>query len=169
MTRNRSLFLSTLITVSIGVIALAQDGSAPASQPTTQNTYDRLLGASPDSAEKPLQPTPKPSPDRSTGAAAVAPNAPQLTTQREGTFLIDRLGRLSRSRDGQGWEFSLDADGKALQDPPMKVLPNLKLMVMEEAIEGGGSDLRFRVSGSLTEYRGRNYILLEKVIVAQDR
>jgi hypothetical protein len=71
--------------------------------------------------------------------------------------------------DGQAWEFAFDADGQAMQDPPMRVLPNLKLMVMEEAIERAGSDVRFRVSGTLTEYRGRNYLLLEKVIVAQDR
>ena len=79
------------------------------------------------------------------------------------------MGRLARSADGQGWEFNFEADGSALQDPPMNVLPNLKLMVMEEAIENGGSDVRFRVSGSLTEYRGRNYVLLEKVVVAQNQ
>lgn len=155
--------------VSVCVIAFAQDATAPSTQPTTQSTYDRLLGSEPSLAEKPLQPTPKKAIDSSTGNAAVAPDAPQLPTKREGTFIIDRMGRLARSRDGQSWEFTFDADGQALQDPPMKVLPNLKLMVMEEAIESGGTDLRFRVSGSLTEYRGRNYILLEKVIVAQGK
>ncbi len=162
--------VSTLLGgVSICVMALAQDATAPSTQPTTQSTYDRLLGSEPGIAEKPLQPTPKKVIDASTGAGAVAPDAPQLPTKREGTFVIDRMGRLARSPDGQNWEFSFDADGQSLQDPPMKVLPNLKLMVMEEAIESGGTDLRFRVSGSLTEYRGRNYILLEKVVVAQGR
>lgn len=162
--------------VSIGWIAFAQDPSSPtdatpATQPasTTQNVYDRLLGPDVSAAERPLQPTPRSTVDRSTGVGAVAPGAPQLPTKREGTFIIDRVGRLSRATDGSGWEFSFDADGAALQDPPMRVLPNLKLMVMEDAIENGGTDLRFRVSGSLTEYRGRNYILLEKVVVARNQ
>ena len=152
---------------AITAIAIAQTTS-PSSPATTQSTYDRLLGTEPTLAERPLQPAPRKTADASTGAGAVAPGAPQLPTRREGTFIIDRMGRLARSADGQ-WEFSFDADGQAMQDPPMKVLPNLKLMVMEEAVERGGTDVRFRVSGSLTEYRGRNYILLEKVIVAQDR
>jgi hypothetical protein len=153
---------------SVAVIALAQT-TAPSTTATTQSAYDRLLGTEPTLAEKPLQPTQRRSNDASTGAGAIAPGAPQLPTKREGTFIIDRTGRLARAADGQGWEFNFEADGQTLQDPPMKVLPNLKLMVMEEAIDRGGSDVRFRVSGSLTEYRGRNYILLEKVIVAQDR
>lgn len=161
------LAASLVSTVSIALIAVAQT-TAP-STATTQSTYDRLLGTEPTLAEKPLQPAPRKTPDASTGTGAVAPGAPQLPTKREGTFIIDRMGRLSRSADGQNWEFNFEADGQAMQDPPMKVLPNLKLMVMEEAIERGGTDVRFRVSGSLTEYRGRNYILLEKVIVAQDR
>lgn len=152
---------------SIGLIALAQN--SPTTAPTTQSTYDRLLGTEQSVAEMPLQPTPRKTIDASTGAGAVAPGAPQLPTKREGTFIIDRMGRLSRTADGNSWEFAFDADGQAMQDPPMRVLPNLKLMVMEEAIESGGTDLRFRISGTLTEYRGRNYILMEKVVVAQNR
>jgi hypothetical protein len=159
--------MGLLACASVTVLAIAQTN--PTTAPTTQSTYDRLLGSEPTLAERPLQPTPRKTTDASTGIGAMAPGAPQLPTKREGTFIIDRMGRLSRSADGQNWEFTFDADGQALQDPPMKVLPNLKLMVMEEAIDSGGTDLRFRVSGSLTEYRGRNYILLEKVIVAQDR
>lgn len=153
--------------LSIGLMALAQN--APTTAPTTQATYDRLLGSEPSVAETPLQPAPRKSVDASTGAGAVAPGAPQLPTKREGTFIIDRIGRLSRTADAGNWEFVFDADGQAMQDPPLRVLPNLKLMVMEEAIESGGTDLRFRVSGTLTEYRGRNYILMEKVVVAPAR
>lgn len=171
MARTHRMVWAGLACLSAGMIALAQDGAAstPSTQPTTQGMYDRLLGTEADAAERPLQPTPRNTVDTSSGGGAVAPGAPQLPTKREGTFIIDRLGRLARSADGQAWEFTFSADGAALQDPPMRVLPNLKLMVMEDAIESGGTDLRFRVSGSLTEYRGRNYILLEKVIVAQDR
>jgi hypothetical protein len=78
---------------------------------------------------------------------------------------VNKLGRLTKSVDGSGSEFTFIADAGALQDPPMKVLPNLKLGVMEDSIETANKDLVFRVTGMVTEYRGRNYILLEKVVV----
>ncbi|MGH7214409.1 MAG: hypothetical protein ACREIT_06570, partial [Tepidisphaeraceae bacterium] len=87
---------------------------------------------------------------------------------REGTFLVDRTGRLTRSADGQQMEFTFDADGKSLRDPPVIILPNLKLMAMEDAVSGSSRDLRFRITGVVTEYRGRNYVMLEKVVVVPD-
>jgi hypothetical protein len=52
-----------------------------------------------------------------------------------------------------------------MQDPPVIVLPNLKLMQMEQALKGTNRDLRFRITGMVTEYNGRNYILIEKAVV----
>ena len=96
------------------------------------------------------------------------PNAPAVPTLREGTLVIDRQGRLSRSPDGSNAEFIFEADGKAMRDPPMVVVPSLKLTMMENANAGSNRDLRFRVTGTVTEYRGRNHILLEKVTVVPD-
>jgi hypothetical protein len=102
-------------------------------------------------------------------AGLSVPAAPVVTVLREGTFLVDRVGRLSRSKDGSQAEFAFDSDGTALQDPPVVIIPNLKLQQMEDAVGGNTiRDLRFRVSGMVTEYRGRNYILLEKVVVVPD-
>ncbi|MDB5319809.1 MAG: hypothetical protein JWN40_1440, partial [Phycisphaerales bacterium] len=72
------------------------------------------------------------------------------------------------SADGQTAELTFEADGKALKDPPMIILPNLKLMQMENAVAGNSRDLRFKVTGVVTEYKGRNYILLERVVVVPD-
>ena len=104
-----------------------------------------------------------------TAAKAVAPNAPAVRVLREGSFIVDRLGRLNKSADSQQWELSLEADGKNMQDPPLIILPNLNLAAMEQAINGASRDLKFRVTGVLTEYKGRNYILLEKVVVPPDQ
>jgi hypothetical protein len=118
---------------------------------------------------RPLQPLPDPAqPDRTTGAAAVAPGAPQMSVMREGSFVVDRTGRLTRSADGQQYEFTFDSDGKSMKDPPVVILPNLKLMAMENAVSGSNRDLRFRITGMVTEYRGRNYVLLEKVVVVPE-
>ena len=66
-------------------------------------------------------------------------------------------------------EFTFESDGKTLQDPPLIILPNLKLMAMERASEAlRDRDVRFRVTGMLTEYKGRNYVLLDKVVVVPE-
>jgi hypothetical protein len=103
--------------------------------------------------------------DLTSGAASVAPGAEQLQLLREGTYIIDRVGRIRKTADGLQAEFVFEADGKALRDPPVIVLPNLKLMAMESAAKSASRDLRFRITGMVTEYNGRNYLLLEKVVV----
>jgi hypothetical protein len=55
-----------------------------------------------------------------------------------------------------------------MQDPPMIILPNLKLEMMEQALQGSNRDLKFHVTGMVTEYHSRNYLLLERVVVVPD-
>jgi hypothetical protein len=137
----------------------------PAAIPPADQVLSDMLKPSGTSA-KPLKPVANaPTADVTSGAGATAPGAATLNVVREGTFLVDRTGRLTRSPDGQQWEFTFDSDGQAMRDPPVVSLPNLKLMAMETAVSGSSRDLRFRVTGMVTEYRGRNYVLLEKVVV----
>ncbi len=129
---------------------------------------DHLL-TSPSSSERPLvSGGGGPGVDISSGKAAVAPGAPTLTLVREGTHLINRSGRLNHSPDGQQAIFTFDADGKTMADPPMIIVPNLKLQSMEAAVTNKSADIHFRVSGTVTEYKGRNYILLDKAVVMAD-
>ena len=44
-------------------------------------------------------------------------------------------------------------------------IPNLRLVLMEDTARNNTREPRFRVSGVVTEYRGRNYLLLDKVTV----
>ncbi|MDQ3441687.1 MAG: hypothetical protein M3478_15195 [Planctomycetota bacterium] len=106
--------------------------------------------------------------DATSGSAAVAPGAPVVTVMREGTDIVNRVGRLTRGTDGQQWEFTFESDGRTMLDPPLIILPNLNLTKMESTTAGMTRDLRFRVTGEVTEYRGRNYILLRKVMVVAD-
>ena len=106
--------------------------------------------------------------DATSGSAAVAPGAPVVTVMREGTDIVNRVGRLTRSADGQQWEFTFESDGRTMLDPPVIILPNLNLMKMESTVSGMSRDLRFRVTGEVTEYRGRNYILLRKFMVVSE-
>lgn len=111
-----------------------------------------------------------PAVDRTSGDGAAKPHAPVVTVLREGTPVVNRLGRLTQSAGSNAplAEFTFEVDGQALRDPPLIILPNMKLMAMEDAVRAASRDLRFRVSGVVTEYRGRNYLLLEKVTVVQD-
>ncbi len=76
--------------------------------------------------------------------------------------MTDEIGRLTRTQDGTGWEFTPVIDGKDMLDPPFRVLPNKNLTNMINASIGNNNDIRFRVSGELTEFDNRNYILIEK-------
>jgi hypothetical protein len=163
-----------LVVATIDGVAAGQT-TAPTTMPSSDagatpagQLLDELLKPS-GAPARPLEPVPDaPLPDRTSGAAAVAPAAPSMNVIREGTFIVDRTGRLTRLADGSGFEFTFDSDGRSLKDPPVVILPNLKLMAMENAVNSSNRDLRFRITGTVTEYRGRNYVLLEKVVVVPD-
>lgn len=143
--------------------ATTQPKLAPASELLEQMLRDQGKGP------KRLPPSGGPAQaDKTTGLGAVAPGAEQMNVRREGSLIIDRTARLTRSADGQQCELTFDVDGRVLRDPPIVILPNLKLQSMEDAVQGVSRDLRFRVTGIVTEYRGRNYVLIEKVVVIPD-
>jgi hypothetical protein len=175
----RRLIYLIALTLPVPALAQQQPPKPPTSQPTTRPSsgvqalppgqmLDSLLKP-PSAVGQPLQPIQEgPVADATSGKAAVAPGAPQVNLIREGSYIVDRTGRLTRSADGQTAEFTYVADGKALKDPPMIILPNLTLMRMENAVTGSSRDVRFRITGMVTEYKGRNYILLEKAVVVPD-
>lgn len=159
---------SIIVLVGIVWCSVAFAQVAPTTQPLSP---DRLLdNMLTPAAPRPIQPaTPEaPAIDKSTGKGAVNPKAPTMTVLREGTYIVDRVGRLTPSSDGQQMEFRFESDGKAMYDPPVILLPNLKLMAMEKAVSSSSRDLRFRVTGMVTEYRGRNYVILEKFVVVPE-
>src|SRR6187402_3739191 len=84
---------------------------------------NQMLRPSAGPVARPLQPiTQAPAVDATSGSAAVAPGAPSVQVLREGTFIVDRTGRLSRGADGQTWELTFESDGRAMRDPPLIVL-----------------------------------------------
>ena len=169
----RYVQLPIALTVLISTLVFAQ-ATQPSTRPTERvlpadQMLNQMLRPSAGPVARPLQPiTQAPAIDATSGSAAIAPSAPSVQVLREGTFIVDRTGRLSRGADGQTWELTFESDGRAMRDPPLIVLPNLKLMAMENATKAQSRDLRFRVTGMVTEYGGRNYILLEKVVVVPD-
>lgn len=168
---------ATVLAQSNRPAAPPPDAAAPATQPATpanaiapaDQVLNQMLRGGGSGTPRPLAPIPDaPAIDRTSGGGAVAPGAQPVAVLREGTFLIDRVGRLTRPADGGFAEFMFESDGRALRDPPVIVLPNLKLMAMETAARASNRDLKFRITGMVTEYNGRNYVLLEKVVVVPE-
>lgn len=93
---------------------------------------------------------------------ASAPDATQdkpKQRQREGVKLNDRRGRFERR--GERYVF--------LSDTPVGhylVLENLMLeRVANVLADASGGQLRWSVTGVVTEYRGANYLLLDRAVV----
>ncbi|NIA21872.1 MAG: hypothetical protein GWP05_07915 [Anaerolineaceae bacterium] len=77
---------------------------------------------------------------------------------RQDKRLVDREGRIFRSNRQTYFVFD---NG----DKPIVLLPNEMLERMEDMADFGWRQMRFRVSGAATEYRGRNYLLMSKMLV----
>ncbi len=98
----------------------------------------------------------------------VAPNAPKSTRVREGEFVWNRTGRLMKDEKSGDWVFEFDSDGTNMKDPPMELLPSRLLAAMEDSSAGGTQRTRFKVSGEVTEYRGKNYLWVQHMEILRD-
>ena len=77
---------------------------------------------------------------------------------RQDKRLVDREGRIIRSNRQTRFVFD---NG----DKPIILLPNGKLERMEDMADFGRRRMRFRISGAVTQYRRRNYLLTSKMVV----
>ena len=92
------------------------------------------------------------------------------TTGREiqplarGKLIVNRVIRVLATGDGDWKEARFEADN-TLREPPIRLLP-CRLFEWAEAFVGGTKKLR--VSGVVTQYKGRRYLLLRKVLQVRD-
>jgi len=159
-----------ILTVASWLSAAAQEpttSQAAGEQPTQETILEELLKDRPINA--PISPT---VPGQAPAPAEVAATQPAETELSAGYLLPDgyivskRTGRLVR--EAAWWVFRFESDGKAMQDPPMRLLPCKWLEHMESASAGGTRGVRFVVTGRVTAYRGLNYLLCENVLIVHD-
>jgi len=81
----------------------------------------------------------------------------------DGSRLVDRPGRLAR--EGDYFTFAFESRGRGAPEVPMRLLPNRLLEDMEIVSAGGTKPIVFVISGEVTEYRGVNYLLVQKLLV----
>jgi hypothetical protein len=103
-------------------------------------------------------PTTAPSPTPAPAAPGVRVQTSAGRLLREGTFLVDRRGRLVRSSTSE-WMYTFDTDAKGQADPTMVLMPCQKLEAMEKLAERYGESLTFTVTGQVFVYKNRNYLL----------
>ena len=156
--------LLPVVLISTCVLAQTPTGSGSQSESPSKR-LDEMLKKGTTAQPLPLTNTTSAPTNAATTRPGIAPGSPAQAVLREGSLIVDRVGRVVRSADGSQVEFVFDSDGEAMKDPPVVILPNLKLMAMEQAAMGTNRDLRFRITGMITEYRSRNYVLLDKVVV----
>jgi hypothetical protein len=99
---------------------------------------------------------------------AAAPNVPAAQPLPERDAITNRIGRLVRDVKTGVELIAFDADGQRMADPPMGVIPCKYLAVIEDATDNGNKPLKFRVSGEVTSYRGKNYLYLKFVQQVRD-
>jgi hypothetical protein len=163
----RIALIIVMFTASVASGQATRPANAPATRPAQRSAEEMLrqMLQPANQGAQPLKPIPEVAPqtDATSGAAAVAPAAPQQRLEHEGTLLLDRIGRLTRGRDTKWLEFRFESDGRSMTDPPLLLLPNRQLMQLEELVNHSQADLAIRViSGEITEYRGRNYLMINR-------
>ncbi|MEX0654918.1 MAG: hypothetical protein WD534_15590 [Phycisphaeraceae bacterium] len=110
-------------------------------------------------------------PNRAAPAAVrgTAPNVASMAVRDEGALIVQRRGRLTRSRDGAHVLFTFAADDRDSPEPPMIVQSCQLLRAMEDVVQQRGDQVVFVVSGQVQSYHGANYLLPTMMRIAPDR
>jgi len=83
---------------------------------------------------------------------------------KQDTILPERTGFIAE-KDGQ-FVFELDALGQNIQSVSFQLLPCQVLERLEQTQSAALDPVRFKIAGIVTEYKGRNYLLLQRAIRA---
>jgi hypothetical protein len=113
-----------------------------------------------------VAPAPPREQDANTETVAPAESAP--LSAGSDSMIVDRTVRIVQDEKTGWWEVHFIADN-TLREPPMRVLPNQMLQRVQSLQRIlGNSDLKVRVTGETTYYRGLRFILLRKVLRERD-
>ncbi|MGC8624745.1 MAG: hypothetical protein ACP5VQ_05715 [Phycisphaerae bacterium] len=109
---------------------------------------EQLVTIPPMRTSKPIPDLPQPA---GNGLAAALP---------EGSYIWNRSGRLLFNRPLHEWIFVFQTDSPRLTAPPLILLPCHLLERMENRSAHDGTEIKFRISGRITQFKGRNYLLI---------
>ncbi len=159
-------FALIAIAVLVTLLWLGPDGRAESNtQPAAKDVMDRMMDqGTPVTPPRSLKvPGKKPS----LKFKPVGKKGKGRKLLPEGSLIVNRRGRLIRT-SGQ-WLFAFESDGRTMSDPPIVLLPNSWLEKMEADVAASPDPIIFRIGGEVTTYRGKNHLLLRKVLVERRR
>jgi hypothetical protein len=102
------------------------------------------------------------------GDAQVSGGGMSMGIWKDGHMVIDRVGRLTIDEEEGRSLFAFEADTRSLAEPPVVLLPCQLLEVMEKTASGAARSVKFRITGQVTRYQQRNYMLLRKLLIEYD-
>jgi hypothetical protein len=151
-------------------------GSRPASAPATATSTSAPGGVDPDEILRRLMSqrpgktivTTAPIAQVEPNIASVAPPPAQgAIASAKGSLIVDRVVRIYAEDKGGWWIVSFVGDN-TLREPPIRILPSPLLERAEKDAAAAAAKIKFRVTGDMTEYKGRRYLLLRKLMVEPD-
>lgn len=166
---------TTVVTLSLIGGTLWAQSTQPAEQsadsPTTMPTQSELIRALREERQVnvPIPPsTPSEAPGEMRSATPPPIGGTTVAGQLlpEGTFVVDRPGRLVL--EGEWWSFVFESADGTSNERPLLLLPNQQVELMEQTSASGTRSVVFIVSGEVTSYHGRNYLLVRKVLLRRD-
>ena len=170
------------VSIEPPAVAPADQTPAPPTPASTQPAATPRASTLPSAAsvlqgilrDKPAEESLAPSQDQGSPIAqpVIAGVATESTARRPAArgirSIIGRAGSRGIEKTGV-MIFVFDSDGKQMTDPPMGVIPCRYLRaLMEDKSDHGSTAVKFRISGEITEYRGKNYLYPKLVQVVQD-
>jgi hypothetical protein len=146
-----------LLLRQVQLVGPAQAAPPAPAQGDARDVIDLIVGDM-----RPVRPLPD--------LAAPQPDSPQVSDSAappwgsgpwgEGTRQVGRAGRLARQ--GNSWILVFESESEVPAEPAVQLLPNLALQSMEQLASAGPSHLTFTVTGDITVYAGRNFMLVRR-------
>lgn len=150
---------------------LADSGQETATDPAAETTSDAVLvELLVDRPGAPVLPVSAEPYQERGQAPSVAPAAADQDVYHpgRGNMVVDRIILLLPSQEGQWMEAVFESDNTG-HEPPLRVLPSTMLARAERiAARTPMEAARFHVSGQITEYKGRRYLFICKLIEQRD-
>ena len=144
--------------------AASRPGPSPADAQTHADAVIKALMS--ERAKRPVLPNAPSSRPAVRPAAAAPAEIIQPLPMPPGSMIVDRVGRLVRNEAAGWWTFRFESEKQHLYEAPLRVLPNRHLEAMETILEKSATPgLRFLVTGEVTQYHQRRYLLIRKKLV----
>jgi hypothetical protein len=163
--------------VQAPVVDSAADNQAKGpSTPATQSAEDqaqegasalkkRMLDDRPGRAVR-ITPSPKRTKDENIESVAPAGRTPFTPGKKD--IVVDRVVRIVKDADSPWWEARFESDN-TLREPPLRLYPCLRLTQVQDKMRNlGFAEYKICISGEISYYKGRRYLLLRKILLERD-